>query len=187
MIIKQSEKKLFEQPDAGLFLGTIIDVIDLGLVKTNFNGQEREDQKIQVVWVLDKNDKEGRPFQVRSAPLNANINMNPKSGKKSRLYELIEQVFQQPPTLEFESESFLGRSNQLFLVRETDPKDATKVYTNIKGLLPLSPGQVGPKVPQGFVRAKDKKQGFVQSAPVQSASAASAAAPAQLASNDVKF
>ena len=34
MIIKQSEKKLFEQPDAGLFLGTIIDVIDLGLVKT---------------------------------------------------------------------------------------------------------------------------------------------------------
>lgn len=189
MIIKASEKKPFEQPDAGVFAGTIIDVVDLGLVKSTYNGETTEQQKIQVIWVLDKSDSQGRPFRIQ-AMYNANINMNPKSGKKSRLYELIEQIFGTSPSLEFESESLIGRSNQLFLVKETNAT-SNKVYTNIKGLLPLNQGQVGPKAPADFVRAKDRKQqtgGQTQAAkPAVTPAVAAAPATTQLPSNDASF
>lgn len=185
MIIKQTERKAFEQPDAGLFAGTIIDVVELGVVKSTYNGVESENEKVQVIWVLDKNDSQGRPFRVQSM-YNANINMNPKSGKKSRLYELIEQVFQVAPTLEFDSEALVGRANNLFLVKETNPTTG-KTYTNVKGLAPLSAGQVAPKAPADFVRFKNRpKTQTATGQPVQSGQTQAAPAAA-VASNDVAF
>lgn len=196
-IIRKQEKKVYEQPEAGMFAVSIIDVVQLGLVKSTYNGIETEKEKIQVVWALGNGtttapllDSKGDLLTI-SGFYNKNINMNPKTGKKSNLYELIEQVFQTPPGIEFEDETFIGRVNSAFLVRETSAKNGN-TYTNIKGLVPLPAGQVAPIVPAGkYVRRKDRvKNGQTQptAAPADNlAAAVRLQNTSQLPSNDKAF
>lgn len=168
-----NNSKTFEQPDAGVFLGTIIDVVDLGIVKTQFGDKP----KIRIVWVLDKNDSEGRAFQVIGTYTQS---MN----EKSNLFKDVKDILGKPPAVPFESEELVGKSNQLFLAKNQD--GAGKTFTNVKGILPLPAGATGPAAPKDFVRNKDKqKNGNGQTSNGQAAPAQQAAAQAQ--SNDVAF
>ena len=185
-IIKQTERKEFEKPNAGLVPVTIIDVIDLGWVPTTFNNVQSETEKIRVVWILGSKDSEGRPFRIIS-DFNKNINMNPKTGKKSRLYELIEQVFQAPPGKEFDDETLVGRSNRAFLAKETNAITG-KIYTNIKGLLPLEVNDVPPVAPEDFVREMNKPNGIrPRAATVAGQATQTASAASNTASNTVSL
>ena len=150
MIIENNQKD-FEKPDTGTFLGTIIDVVDLGKVQTTFNGQVREKVKIRIVWVLDKTDSEGNPFRVMRQ-VNASMN------EKAALYELVKGILGGAPPVPFDDETLIGRSNQLVIVKEPDLKTG-KVYANVKVILPLPAGAIPPQAPQGFVRSKNKTQG----------------------------
>ena len=152
------ESKQFEKPDSGLFLGTIIDVIDLGLVPSKNPKFPESKVRIRIVWVLDKMDSKGRPYRIVEQPT-ASLTDKPK---KSRLYEICEGVFGSAPPVPFDSELLIGRSNGLFITREGE-------FANIKGFMPLQPGQVPPTAPADFVRDKVKKA---------NEAAAAAAAPA---------
>ena len=147
MIIQKSGK-VFEKPEAGIFVGTIIDVVDLGLVPSKNPKFPDPQVRIRIVWVLDKNDSEGRPYRIIEQPT-AKLSDGGNATKKSRLYEICEGVFQTAPPVPFESENLMGRSNRLFLAKEGE-------YTNIKGFMPLLPTDVSPKAPADFVRHKDK-------------------------------
>ena len=172
MLIDNTASKPFEVPDSGIFLGTIIDVVELGQVSTQFGPKT----KVRLVWVLGTQDgkgyaldSEGNPFRVIRS-VNATMSVNPKTNKKSNLYEIAESVFGTAPPVPFESESLIGRSNQLVVVKEGK-------FANIKGILPLPAGVKGPAVPQGFIRSKDKPKGVSNGAPA----VATAQAPAQQA------
>jgi hypothetical protein len=151
MLIESGGKK-FTKPDAGVFLGTIIDVIDLGLVPSKNPKFPDPKVRIRIVWVLDKNDEDGKPYVIVEQPA-AKASDGGGGTKKSRLYEIYEGVFGTAPPIPFESENFIGRSNLLFLAREGE-------YVNIKGFMPVPAGQVPPVAPAGFARDKDdpKKQ-----------------------------
>lgn len=151
MLIQAGGKK-FEKPDAGVFLGTIIDVIDLGLVSSKNPKFPDPQFRIRVVWVLNSNDSEGKPYVIIEQPT-AKLSDGGGGSKKSRLYEICEGVFGTAPPVPFESENLIGRSNLLFLAREGD-------FVNIKGFMPVPAGQIAPTAPAGFVRDKDdpKKQ-----------------------------
>jgi hypothetical protein len=168
LIHEDKPMKEFEKPQTGRFNATIIDVIDLGIKVNKFNESK---VRIRIVWVLDKNDSEGKPFRV-AREVNATIATKPK---KSSLYEIAEGVLGHAPSVPFDDESLIGRSNELTLVRETDPTSG-KVYANIKAILPLAAGVVAPVAPQGFVRAKFKNQ--VGTVAPQAQAQAPVAAPA---------
>jgi hypothetical protein len=171
MIITQSSKD-FENPETGRFNGTIIDVIDLG-PKTNRFGESKV--RLRIIWVLDRNDSEGNPFRVMRE-VNATVADKPK---KSNLYEIAESVMGVPPAVGFDTEVLIGRSNELTIVREADATSG-KVYANIKVILPLAAGVVGPPIPQGFVRdtGKAKAKNVTNGAPAVAA-ANTQAPPAQ--------
>jgi hypothetical protein len=149
MIVTQSSKE-FESPDTGRFNATLCDVVDLGKQKNAF-GEEKV--RLRVVWVLDKNDSTGTPFRVQWQ-VNATVADKPK---KSNLYEIAESVLGTAPPVPFDTETLIGRSNELIIVKAPDPKTG-KVWANVKAILPLPAGAVPPPIPQGFVRAKDKPQ-----------------------------
>jgi hypothetical protein len=143
--------KKYEQPDAGVFIGTIIDVVFLPNYvpkKQNPAFPKPPQDRLQIVWILDKADKDGRPFRITEQPPFKMVN----GTKKSRLYEIFEGVFQGAIPVPYESEDLMGKSNRLFLAKDGE-------YTNIKGFMPLSPGDVAPKAPSDFVRSKDRKAG----------------------------
>lgn len=158
-----TNQKPFEQPNAGMFLGTIIDVIDLPNVQTAFGPKN----KVRLVWVLGQVnnqpalDSEGKPYRIIDQ-FNASIS------PKAKLYERIQQVLNAPPPLittsEQLSELLINRSGQLYLVNTPNPTNPQKPYINIAGVMPLAPGQVAPQAPAGFVRAKDKAQQAAQQA-----------------------
>jgi hypothetical protein len=189
MIIEKSGKK-FEKPDAGVFLGTIIDVVDLGLVASK-NPQFPDPQlRMRIVWVLDKLDSEGKPYRIIEQPTQK-FSDGGNGTKKSRLYEICEGVLGTAPPVPFDPETvLLGRSNALFLAKEGE-------YTNIKGFMPVPQGQTAPKAPADFVRHRDRptsqpNQNAAQAAQVaqaRQATAAPATAPATTTETeaDVQF
>ena len=157
--------KKFEKPDAGMFLGTIIDVVFLKQVPSKNPKFPEAKDRLRIVWVLDKNDSEGRPYRIiEQPPFRMADGQN--NTKKSRLYEIYEGVFNGAIPVPYESEDLIGRSNLLFLVKDGE-------YTNIKGFLPVPAGQTPPVAPKDFVRDKDKPK-----TPVASASHVPQTAPA---------
>ena len=143
--------KEFEKPDSGEFLAVIVDVIN-GIKRLNkTSGQE--EIKTRIVWLLAAKDSEGNHFRA-TREVNSKVSAIP-GRRKSAYYEIIEQVIGAVPAV-FDDESLIGKSNNLFLLREKGGDG--KEYANIKGILPLKPGQTPMAVPAGFVRAKDKQQ-----------------------------
>lgn len=163
MLIDNNSKN-FENPSTGTFLGTIIDVVDLGKIQTQWG----EKVKIRIVWVLDKNDSEGNPFRVMRQ-VSASMN------EKAALYELVKGVLGTAPPVPFDDQTLLGRSNQLVIVKESDAKTGRE-FANVKVILPLPQGVVPPQAPAGFVRSKDRQPKGVQGA---------SAAPAVAVANTV--
>ena len=150
MLIDDNSKN-FEKPESGMFLGTIIDVVDLGKVATQFGLKA----KVRIVWVLDKNDSEGNPFRV-IYQATASVN------ERAKLFEMVKSILGVAPSVPFDAEVLIGRSNQLYIVRETNAV-TKKDFASVKVVLPLPAGATPPRAPQGFVRSKDRAaQGVTQ-------------------------
>jgi len=132
----------FEKANEGIYLGTIIDVVELGEVKSRdprFGSKTRT----RIVWVLNATDKQGKPLRVMESPVSKVT--PPGKYRASRLYEIAQAVLGTVPD-PFDDEILIGRSNQLVLQRAGE-------WVNIKAILPLPAGAVRPVVPAGFIRA----------------------------------
>jgi hypothetical protein len=147
--------KPFEVPDGGLFLGTIIDVMEAFQQPTKFGPKD----KVRIVWVLGKVDgtpaldSEGKPYRAVGS-------YNASFGDKSSLYQIVQQILNAAPPLLKSTEELsallIGRSNQLFITKDPNLQKPGSFFANIRGVTPLAPGQVPPQVPAGFVRQKDR-------------------------------
>jgi hypothetical protein len=168
--IVSNGSKPFEKPDSGVFNGTLADVVDLGVVPTKFGAKA----KVRLVWVLDKNDSEGRPFRV-IRQVTASLN------EKAQLFDVVKSILGTAPPVPYDIEALIGKSNQLVIIKEAV---GDKVFVNVKGILPLPVGLAAPKIPADFVRAKDKKNQPV----TQAASANSTIAPTvEVEDDDIPF
>jgi len=154
----------YEKPDTNTYNATIADVVELFGVKTIYG----EKNKIRIVWILDKNDSTGKP-------LRAMRQVNAVLTEKSDFYKIVTAILgQAPPVRGFDTECLIGRANSIFILKE---KTGDKEFSNVKGIMPLAPGVVAPKIPADFTRAKDRKP-FVPNQPgAQAAPAATQAAP----------
>lgn len=180
MLIPAGGKK-FERAKAGIYLGTIIDVVELGEVQSKNPRFPNPKVRTRIVWVLNANDSEGRPLRYMEQP--SSVMTPPGKFRASRMYEISSGVLGTVP-VPFDDEILLHRSNQLVLMQEGE-------YVNLKAILPLPAGQTAPPVPKDFVRDKDKPKDTNGQAAVQSAapSIAQPAAPAapQVADEDIPF
>jgi hypothetical protein len=111
--------------------------------------------------------------------------------EKSDLYKMVGMVLNAAPPLITKTEELadllLGRSNVLFITKTAREGKPGEFYANVTGVAPLQPGQVAPKAPEGFTRAKDKP---ALGQPVQraaQAAPATAAVPQAAASNNRQF
>ncbi len=186
MLIPSGGKK-FERAKAGIYLGTIIDVVELGEVKSNNPRFPNPKVRTRIVWVLNANDSEGRALRYMEQP--SSVMTPPGKYRASRMYEISAGVLGTVP-VPFDDEVLLHRSNQLVLMQEGE-------YVNLKAILPVPAGQTPPPVPQGFVRDKDKPkdangqaatgQAVVQSAAPSIAQPAAPAVAPVVADEDIPF
>lgn len=150
-----TQPKVFEKPDAGMFLGTIGDVVDMPNVSSTYNGVTKLVNKIRVLWFLGTLD--GRPvLDSEGKPMTVAEFFNAVMADNSNLSKRMVQILSSQPPLMTKTEEvaalLIGRSAQLFLVKAPNKKNPADPYTNVSGAAPLSPGQIAPKIPADFVR-----------------------------------
>lgn len=148
-----SQGKKFEKPDAGMFLGTIIDVVDMPNVQTAYGLKNR----VRIQWALST--LQGQPLiQKDGLPLTVVGMWNANLSQKAELTKKLQQIlgtFAVPLITSTEqlAQLVLGRSNLLVLVKVQNPKDPNDPYTNVDGIGPIPQGMgPAPGVPVGFVR-----------------------------------
>lgn len=190
-----SQGKTFYKPEAGMYLGTVIDLIEKPGVQTQWGLKN----KVMFIWTISHADgrpyldPEGKPFQVTAWVTST---MNPKSTQPvfRNMYKIIAGILNATPPLITSTEQIeqlvLGKSNGLMVTKEANPTNPQEPFVNIVGIMPLAPGQAGPQAPADFVRAKNrpKQQAGPQGQPVATyavppaqPAAAPAAAPATAA------
>lgn len=159
-----SKGKKFEKAPGGLYFGTIVDVVDMPNMQTQFGPKN----KVRILWLL--NNTNGTPAMGKAvddagqpkAPeqLTVAFIKNASLHEKSELFKMITMILNAAPPVMNSTEQLaqllIGRSNQLFLTQTPDPKTAGEFFTNVSGVSPLAAGQVAPAIPTGYVRAKDK-------------------------------
>jgi hypothetical protein len=187
------QPKPFEKPDGGLFLGTIIDVVDMPNQQTQYGLKD----KVRILWVLGATQPGQRVTDSEGKPLTVAFIKNASIGTKSELFKMIQMILNGPPPLivstEQLAELLIGRSNQLFVTLTPNAQKPGEFFANVAGVTPLAAGQVPPPIPAGFVRTKDrpKTQTGPNGQPVQTyaTQAAAAAAPAaqSVANKPVNF
>ena len=146
MWVSDKGGKEYEKPAPGIYAATIIDAVDLGLVPSTNPQYPDAKYRIRIVWVLDAKDSTGRQFRVMERPP-AKISSGSGKYKSTRLYDICFGVFGVAPPIPFDTETLIGRSNRLFLAQEGE-------YVNIRGFMPLNPGEVAPVPPADFVRER---------------------------------
>jgi|SRR5579859_337336 len=170
-----SQGKVFYNPEAGTYLGTIIDLIEKPQVQTQYGLKN----KILIKWVITQMngqpylDPEGQPFQV-AAYVTATLNERSTQPLFRNLYKIISGVLngQQVPLIvstDQLEQLLLNRSNTLMVMREPNPAKANEFFVNVVGILPLPVGAPAPQIPAGFIRSKNKPktQAGPQGQPVQ--------------------
>ena len=181
-----SQGKTFYKPEAGMYLATVIDLIEKPGVQTQWGPKN----KVMFVWTISHADgrpyldPEGNPYQVTAWVTST---MNPKSTQPvfRNMYKIIAGILNTTPPLITSTEQIeslvLGKSNGLMVTKEANPTNPNEPFVNVVGIMPLAPGQVAPQAPANFVRAKNrpKTQAGPQGQPVQTY----AAPPAQQAAS----
>lgn len=134
-IIAKGNSGNFTPAPAGTFRCVCVDVIDLGLVKQTWNGEEKQSHKIRVVWQIDENMEDGKPFMASNM---YTLSLDPKAN----LRKLIEGWLSSSVTSEVEAQGFdveelIGRSGILTVVHRVTPKGT---YANVASVAPLMKG-----------------------------------------------
>lgn len=156
-----SQGKVFFKPEAGAYLGTVVDVIDTPNVQTQYGPKN----KVRIVWLL--NNQNGTPaLDPEGKQLEASVYTTAAMSEKSsqplfrNLFKIVYGILNQAPPLITSTaqleQLLLGRSNGLLLTKEPNPAKAGDFYSNVVGIMPLAAGQIAPVVPANFVRRKDR-------------------------------
>ncbi len=171
-MLVDSQSKVYEKPETGVYDAVFADYVDLGLVTTSFKGVSKTQKMVRLFWILTAKDSEGNNFQVVKRVAASMF-------QKSNLYKVVKGMLDKEPVLSgplgsFELENLIGHNNQLVVKKETKPDG--KVYANIDSFLPA---KVSFQVPTTFVRKKDRPDNAA--APAAAATATAAAQQVQQA------
>ena len=153
--MEMTKGKVFQKPDAGMFFGTVVDVVDMPNYPTGYGPQN----KVRILWILNKMDNtpaldnEGKLLTIAEFH-------NAKTAENGNLMKAIRQILNGPAPLlnstEEVAQLLIGRSCELFLIKAPNQKNPSDPYTNINGHAPLQPGQIPPRIPVDFVREINK-------------------------------
>jgi hypothetical protein len=166
--MEYSQGKQFEKPQPGMYLGTLIDVVEMPNVQTQYGTKN----KVRFHWILAHLN--GQPYLGKDGSfIEAVAIYNASVGAKAELPKRLTQIIGQAPPVITSTEQLeqlvLGRSNVLVLVANANPRDPNSPFINVDGIGPVAQGMFPPAVPPTYVRAKNrpKTQAGPNGQPVQ--------------------
>jgi len=148
-IIARERGKDFKPAPEGLHVGVCVDVVDLGIVDTNFGKKPM----VKFVWQIDEENEETKaPFQVSRR---YGLTLDKRAALRKDLESWRGRKFTKEELESFDLEKVLGAPCQIQVVHNVT--DDAGTYANVQVVLPLAKGQAK-LAPVGYTREKDRPQ-----------------------------
>jgi len=156
--IKATRKRVeYAIPPEGVYIAVLADVTEPVEQPDKFNPGETK-ETVTLHWLLEEfNPKTDRPFEMQ---YKCTLSMFAGKGGSggSNLYKLVKSMtgtaLTQEEADDFDLESLLGASCQLSVVHVT--MDDGRTFGNVGGVFPLKAGMSSIKIPEDYVRRKDR-------------------------------
>lgn len=134
ILVSAGSGSTFAPAPAGVHQAVCVDVVDMGLLKVTWNGQEKTQHKVRLVWQIEELMDDGKPFMVQKR---YTASLHEKSKLRPDLESWRGRAFTEDELKEFNLENLLG-ANCLLNVAHVQ-KDG-KTYANVTAVMPLKKG-----------------------------------------------
>jgi len=155
--MEMSQGKTFERPAAGIYIGTLVDVVDMPNITTQYGIKN----KVRLHWIL-VNPYNGQPVVGKDGQLIEAVGVyNASMAPKAELVKKMTAILGQAPPVITSTEQLdgllIGRVNVLTLVQNPNDKNPSDPYINVEGITPVQQGMPAPlAIPATYVRAKNR-------------------------------
>lgn len=150
----------FKACPEGVIQGILVDIIDLGAITTNFAGEEKTRNMVNLVWQVDERRDDGKRFHIyQRLGLSLHVKANLRKiadtlrGRKMTDEEAEEGI---------ELDDLKGSQALLTLVQN---ESNGKIYTNVEGVAPLMKGMTKLEQEPYERREKDAKKAQADDVP----------------------
>jgi hypothetical protein len=150
-IVAKANGENFILCPAGAHASVCVDVVDLGIVETEFAGEKKKQHKVRIVWQTEDAQDNGKPF---TAQKRYTLSLHEKAALRKDLESWRGRQFT-PQELEgFDLERLIGVGAFINVIHE---QRNGKTYDNVASIMKL-PRNVSAPEPQGYVRVCDRQQ-----------------------------
>ena len=144
MLTATSEGSKRELIPAGMHTAVCFGVVDLGVRKSEFNGKEKWQRKVMILWELPDETTETENGPVpRTMSKQYNLSLHEKSALYQMLSAWRNKAFTEEELAGFDLRNIIGQGCQLSVSHETSSKGNT--YANIKAVVGLPKGMPVPE------------------------------------------
>lgn len=149
-ILAKDNRREFSPAPEGLHQAVCIDVIDLGLVKSQWG----EKHQVEIRWQLEAlDDQTGLPFMVLRR---YTLSLNEKAKLRHHLEAWRGRKFTAAELEGFDLEKLIGVNCQIQVVH--DLADDGRIWANVSAVVPLGKGMVKIVPSDTYVRVVDRGQ-----------------------------
>ncbi len=135
---------------AGTHAVVCCDVVDLGLIESNFGGKTKKQHKVRIVWQTDEKRDDGKPHL---ASRRYTLSLHEKASLRKDLEAWRGRPFTDEELQGFDVESVIGVPCLLSVIQEA--RSGT-IYANVNALMRLPKGMAAPKIDPAYVRSQDR-------------------------------
>lgn len=135
---------------AGSHAAICVDVVDLGIVKTNYGGKEKKQHKITVVWQTPERRDDGRPFLVNKR---YTLSLHEKAALRKDLEAWRGRPFTNEELEGWDVESVIGAGALLSVIHNAANGS---VYANVNAIMRIPKGMNPPDIDPSYVRVQDR-------------------------------
>lgn len=159
-ITAKDNGKTFDPCPVGAHSAVCCDVQDLGDVEVTFNGHTSKKHMVRLVWQVNEQMTDGRPFVVGQR---YNLTLNEKGNLRRDLQAWRGKPFTEEQLKDgFDLEVLIGKCCLVNVIHA--PKDG-RVYANVTSIMPLPKGMAPLTVSPDYIRKKDREPEPPKAAP----------------------
>lgn len=131
---------------AGTHAAVCVDVVDLGICKSTYDGKERKERKIRFVWQIDEVDLQGKMF---TANRRYTLSLHEKASLRKDLESWRGRPFSEDELRGFDVETVLGAGAMISVVHSA--KDG-KTFDNVSAVMRPPKGMSIPQPDDTYIR-----------------------------------
>jgi hypothetical protein len=139
----------FQPAPVGVHQAVCVDVIDLGVLETTWQGQTKKQHKVNLAWQINEDRDDGKPFLVFKR---YTLSLHEKAGLRKDLESWRGRKFTRDEEMGFDVETVIG-ANCLLNVTHNNVGD--KTYANVVSIMPLAKG-MPTMSPRDYVRKVER-------------------------------